>query len=116
MATQAKDVELQYQPWDEMHGVVHDEDGKPVADARISIRSTSMRGMVASVEQRLKTGLAELAERNFCAPTTDAEGRFVMRFVDLPGRRCQAVAQLGRKTSERFDILADDTPVEIVLR
>ena len=47
---------------------------------------------------------------------SDADGRFVMRFLHMPNRQMQARARSRQKQSEPFTVEVLDEPIQLIVR
>ncbi|MGC6489067.1 MAG: carboxypeptidase-like regulatory domain-containing protein [Planctomycetota bacterium] len=104
--------ELRLTPMPAMRGRVVDEDGAPVAGARMDCYSSSSTG---ARESGFRMVASSLNWSWLDAPVTDENGEFVCPFLAHPSTRYKARFRLGSRRSEGFRVEADEAPVTITL-
>ncbi|MBK8095563.1 MAG: carboxypeptidase regulatory-like domain-containing protein [Planctomycetes bacterium] len=97
-------VELKLEPFAAVRGQVVDDQGQPVPGARVSVHRTSSRGGMRGADGMVLDTIASLARSQMDRVVTDAEGKFVMRFLPRPGLTMQARASKGGKQTESFAV------------
>ena len=105
--------ELRTQPMPAMRGRVVDEEGKPVADASLSVYSSSAGG------NRDTPALNAIAGRlNWSwigSVRSDADGSFFCAFLDLPHRSYKGKFRFENRSSGGFRIEATEEPLTITI-
>ena len=104
--------ELRLEPMPAMRGRVVDEDGKPVAGARMDCYSSSSSGARETGPRIVANSLnwSWLDD-----PVTDENGEFVCPFLAHPSTRYKARFRAGSRRSEGFRVEADEEPVTITI-
>ena len=105
--------QLHLTPMAAMRGRVLEEDGAPVAGARLDVHSSRSRG---GYGEPLHAIAAKLNWRWLDAVRTDADGSFCCPFLALPGRDYDARFHAGDRRSESFRIEAGNEPVTVLIK
>ncbi|MEC7584595.1 MAG: carboxypeptidase-like regulatory domain-containing protein [Planctomycetota bacterium] len=108
-------IQLRLEPFVEVPGQVTDENGQPVANARIDIASWRQDHPSTDPEPRLREAIATLAQERYVETTTDAQGMFVLRFLPVPRRSVRARAIANNKKSDIFVVMPQEAPLKLVV-
>lgn len=111
---ETKELDVNIETMTAMHGLVVDGDGKPIANARLDIRSRSW----SSGDNRDPTLEAIAQNLNWTwidNTTTDKDGKFTCAFLDLPSLTYKVRVRHGKKQSPDFQVNANDSPVTITI-
>ncbi|MCR9245305.1 MAG: hypothetical protein NXI31_09755 [bacterium] len=108
-----RELELQLAPMPAMTGRVVDEQGQPVAFARLDCHSSTYRSV--PLRPDLEIIANSLNWRWLDAVRADAEGNFHCAFLDLPHMYYEAKFKTGKRESAEFKIVADEEPHTIVI-
>jgi len=113
-ASSSKQLDLQLAPMPAMHGRVVDADGKPLANARVRIHSSSW-----SSGRQADKGLAAVGSDlnwNWVGRTrSDENGMFAIRYLEVAGFSYEAKVQLDKRTSDSFRVELNETPQTFVI-
>jgi hypothetical protein len=107
---------LKLQPFEEVQGVVVDEQGAPVAGARVSVFRSRSSGGRRDAEGQALDAIAQLARQRYLNAVTEADGRFRLRFLSRPGTSMEARAAFEGKRSEGFPVAPTAEPLRLEVR
>lgn len=106
--------QLKLAPMPAMHGVVVDGDGKPIANAELNCHSSTYHS--GNNHSELEPIASTLNWRWIDAVRTDAQGRFVCAYLDMPNMYYEARFEKNGKQSTDFRIRVTEEPETITIR
>lgn len=109
--------QLRMQPMQTMRGRVVDEEGKPVAGARLEMRSIEWRaGTTDQRDPGLSSICSHLAWNWIDSVRTDEDGAFVCPLLPLPGIIVEAQFKARDLASQEFVVDPTDEPLTISMK
>lgn len=112
--SEAKPIEVRMKPMPTMLGRAVDGDGKPVANANLYCHSSTWRGN--NRDETLEEIARSLNWAWISDTTTDKDGNFACRFLDLPGMTYEARLRAGKKQSRDFAVIAGEDRVTFTIK